>query len=262
MVDTLSGGEAAVPVIIPAFKAEAQLAKCLDHLNRQTVRTNPYIRDNSVNNIYFTAAINEGLRHFLKSDPAYIILLNQDMYLFQNAVENLVAFMDRRPACGIAQPLQVHQKDTQLVICGGGLQAFPFGKHEYGHISQFQDAEIPWANGACMILRTEMVREIGLLDENMSFIGSDSDYCFTARARGWEVWRCASASGVHEAGGSANITNPMLEKIKLENMLYFSQKWLSGGIYRQLSIEGPMMTTGSVSAIEEKLAATAKALGK
>ena len=165
-----------MPVVIPAFKAEAKLAKCLQHLENQTTPCQAFVRDNSNDNIYFTAAINEGLRASLDAKPKYVMLLNQDMYLHQDAVERLVSFMEHHPECGIAQPLQLHQQDQQFVICGGGLEAFPFGKHSHGPLADFRDTEIPWCNGACMILRATMITEIGLLDENLRFIGSDSDY--------------------------------------------------------------------------------------
>ena len=250
-----------IPVVVPAFRAEAKLANCLQHLERQTVKTHAFVRDNSEDNIYFTAAVNEGLRMCLQSAPQYIVVLNQDMYLNSNAIENLVAFMDDHPTCGIAQPLQVHEKDHSLVICGGGLQAFPFGKHSHGHISEFQDSEIPWCNGACMILRTAMMQEIGLFDENLIFIGSDSDYCFTARARGWEVWRCASAAGAHEVGGSGQIVaDAELEKIKLEDMMYFAKKWLTGDLYRTLAAEGAALTSLIVIEHLQRLRAAAASL--
>ena len=249
-----------MPVVIPAFKAEAKLAKCLQHLENQTTPCQAFVRDNSNDNIYFTAAINEGLRASLDAKPKYVVLLNQDMYLHQDAVEQLVYFMENHPNCGIAQPLQVHQENQQFVICGGGLEAFPFGKHSHGPLADFQDAEIPWCNGACMILRTNMIREIGLLDENLRFIGSDSDYCFTARARGWQVWRCAAALGVHEAGSSSEIADPALEKIKVEDMLYFAKKWLSGDLYRGLSIEGSTLSATIVAEWMQQLVVAGKNL--
>lgn len=249
-----------IPVVIPAFKAEAKLARCLQHLENQTMSCRPYIRDNSVDNIYFTAAINEGLRASLDAKPPYILLLNQDMYLYEDAVAQLVSFMELHPRCGIAQPLQVHQDERQFVICGGGLEAFPFGKHSHGPLADFQDSEIHWCNGACMILRVDMIRDIGLLDENLRFIGSDSDYCFTARARGWQVWRCAAALGVHESGGSSEVSNPVLEQVKVEDMLYFAKKWLSGDLYRSLSLEGASLSPRVVAEWAQKLSAAAKAL--
>ena len=43
-------------------------------------------------------------------------------------------------------------------------------------------------------------------------------------------------------------SNPALDVIRLEDQLYFFQKWLSGDIYRKLSHEGDKLTTEFVKA--------------
>jgi GT2 family glycosyltransferase len=91
-----------------------------------------------------------------------------------------------------------------------------------------------------------MLREIGLLDESMKFICSDADISFTARSRGWQCLVVPSAFVEHELGGSASLTNEWLNKIKLEDQLYFSQKWLTGELYRGLAAEGPQLTEAIV----------------
>ena len=54
-----------IPVIIPSYKGKDQLAKCIAHLKAQTVEAEVFIRDNSADNVYFTAAINEGIKKYL-----------------------------------------------------------------------------------------------------------------------------------------------------------------------------------------------------
>ncbi|HUV66628.1 MAG TPA: hypothetical protein VMW24_22265, partial [Sedimentisphaerales bacterium] len=58
-----------VPVVIPFYKNEQQLDKCREHLKAQTVGVKVFIYDNSDDNIYFTRAINAGLRAFLEQEP-------------------------------------------------------------------------------------------------------------------------------------------------------------------------------------------------
>ena len=239
-----------IPVIIPFYKNKDQLEKCLQHLKHQTMSVDLFIRDNTHDNIFFTAAINEGLRHFLPSRATYILLLNQDMYLAPHAVDEMVNFMNRNPRCGIGAPLQLHPQQKDYVIWAGSYEAFPVGRHQHGPLHQFRtDEPIFWANGACMILRREMVEEIGFLDKRMVFIGSDSDYSLTAKSRGWEVWRIASAAGVHEHGASGVSNNPHIELLKVRDMLRFAQKWLTGDRYRELTYEGKNLTTGKISEI-------------
>lgn len=247
-----------IPVIIPSYKKPEQLAKCVAHLKAQTVGVETFVRDNSIDNVYFTAAINEGIRNYLDKDCEYMLILNQDMYLEPDAVEQMVGFMDSHPQCGIGTPLQLHSENPQYVVYAGCLEAFPFGKHQQGPISEFtEDAPLFWGNGACMILRKQMIREIGLLDKNLVFIGSDSDYCFTARARGWQVWRIAGARGVHEHGASGADGDAGMDLLKINDMLYFGRKWLTGGLYRELSAEGENCTAEAVDTIMSQLAQAA-----
>ena len=259
-----------IPVIIPFYKNKDQLDKCLDHLKHQTMPVEVYIRNNSEDNIYFTAAINEGIRHFLRGPAEYMVILNQDMYLAPDAVEEMVHFMNRNLHCGIGAPLQLHPKDNDYVIWAGCFEAFPVGRHLHGPVHQFKtDEPVYWANGACMILRRAMIEEIGLLDKNLAFIGSDSDYSITARSWGWEVWRIASASGIHEHGASGNSSNPQIELLKVRDMLHFGKKWLTGDLYRQMTHEGSEMTSERIQEImnalmdaETKIVAGINAEGK
>ncbi len=244
-----------IPVIIPSYKQREQLDRCIAHLKAQTAEVEIFVRDNSIDNIYFTAAINEGIKKYLDKDCEFILALNQDMYLEPDAIEEMVKFMDSHPQCGIGTPLQLHSENPDFVVCGGCLEAFPFGKHQQGPLSEFtRDEPLFWGNGACMMLRKEMIREIGLLDKNLLFIGSDSDYCFTARSRGWQVWRIANARGIHEQGASGAVADPGTDLLKINDMLYFGKKWLTGGLYRELSAEGKNCTSEAVETIMNQLA--------
>jgi len=227
-----------VPVVIPFYKNQAQLDKCLEHLRAQTLAVKVYIHDNSEENIYFTRAINAGLRAFLEDDPQipYIVILNQDMYLEKNAIEEMVLFMESKPRCGIGMPLHLSKDDPDEVIFAGGVGAYPIGTAAVGPVASFpKNAQVRWASACCWIIRTAMVREIGLLDENMQLVGSDSDYCFTARSRGYEVWNIVKARGVHEGGASKCYGSPELQARKVLDMDYYVRKWVTGELFQTLN---------------------------
>ncbi len=243
-----------IPTIIPYYKNKAQLEKCISHLKAQTTTVEIFVRDNSEDNIYFTAAVNEGLKHYLNHQCKYMMILNQDMYLEPTAVAEMVTFLDAHSKCGIGTPLQLHPENPNYVICAGSYEAFPFGKHEHGELSKFSDdSKLYWGNGACMIFRKEMVQEIGLLDENLVFLGSDSDYCFTARSRGWEVWRIFRARGIHEHGASGAVSDINIGILKLNDMIYFGHKWLTGDTYKALAYDGKELTSEKIGHIMNHL---------
>ena len=144
--------------------------------------------------------------------------------------------MDSHPKCGIGSPLQLSKDTPDYVINAGGLEAFPTGTHQCGQLSLFTKNEpLFWGNGACMMLRKEMVQEIGLMDKNYILIGSDSDYCLTARSRGWQVWRIIAARGIHEGGITAGIADTEFEILKMNDHIHFGEKWLTTDLYKQLA---------------------------
>ena len=245
-----------IPAIIPYYRNKIQLDRCISHLDAQTVAVEIFVRDNNEDNVYFTSAINEGIKEYLGRSCKYMLVLNQDMYLERTAVEKMIEFMDTHPRCGIGAPLQLHSGNPDYVIFAGGCDAFPMGTHEHGELKEFtENKEIPWANGACMILRKEMIQEIGLLDKNCLLIGSDSDYCFTARSRGWQVWRIAEAKGIHEHGTSGKLCDPNIELMKIKDMIYFGQKWLTAEIFRDLAHEAATLTPEKICTVMSELRA-------
>ena len=64
-------------------------------------------------------------------------------------------------------------------------------------------AGVDWVTGACMMLRGEMLRQIGGLDEGYFMYFEDTDLCWRARRADWLVAFLPSARVVHLKGRSA-----------------------------------------------------------
>jgi hypothetical protein len=248
-----------LPVIVPAYFGGADLEACLASVERQGFPgLETFVHDNSAENLYYTAAVNLALRKYaFRDDVEYVFVLNQDAALEPESVHNLVRFMDANPRCGIGCPVQVARDDPDRVTFGGGEKLFPWGHHYAGTRRDFAEPRrIYWASGAAMMLRTEMLREIGLLDRNLRHIGSDSDLSLTARSRGWESWLVPDAVVRHAPGSSLDSgANRELEIVKLTDLLYFAAKWLTGQLYRDMSVDGAQMTADAVAEEIRKLQA-------
>jgi len=229
-----------VGIVIPFYKKEEQLAKCKDALKEQTLEHEVLVHDNTHDNVGFTKAVNIGLRRFLNSKD-YTVVLNQDCYLDKDALQKMVEFMDKNPRCAIGGIKQISTKDDDMIIHGGCTQAFPNGMHIVGRVSKGEcskSAQMPWVNGACVIVRNSAIPEFGLMDENYFLIGSDSDWCYTARQRGWEVWYIAEASCKHEDTGVSRGKRDRKTTLNMKlDMTYFGDKWIADGCFRELSLE-------------------------
>lgn len=238
-----------IPAVIPYYKKMLRLRRCKKCLKAQTLPVNVHVVDDNRKHSGYTAAVNRGLRYWLnRSDWDYIMVLDQDMYLDSDAVEHLQKCMEQHPQCGIAVALQ-KKKDRPMFVQGCGRDCYPLGLLEEAHISYYEDRDMPvfWADTACMMIRRECMQDIGVLDENMKFICSDSDYCFTARSKGWEVWIPGKAMGIHEKGqahpdtwehlsSEAMREVPIIQQMR-RDMEFFEKKWVTSGYYEILKFE-------------------------
>jgi len=221
-----------IGIVIPYYKAPEDLARCKECLGWQNLEMEVYVHDNSIDNRYFTAGVNIGIKYFLKLDMEYICLMNQDVFLEDSALKKMLRLMDSSPDIGIVTACMLPSGDTDVCIDTGGLWVLPSGGSQTMSRYEIKDAPLLWATGACLLLRADMITEIGLLDENMVHFSSDVDYCFSARARGWEVWRCGTAIGIHKPQSLQLSKEMHLRRNK--DTEYLLRKW-TGGLFHKLN---------------------------
>jgi GT2 family glycosyltransferase len=220
--------------IVVGYKNKDQTERCLDCLKKESIHYQ-YI-DNSENNIGFTKAYNQGIRE-LRKDYDLILLVNSDCYVHKGFLKNIESFMENNSSCGIAGVKQL-SSDGKRITHAGCLQAYPYGVHISGNASEKilnTNKIVSWVNGACFVARTKMIDEIGLMDENFFLIGSDSDWCYTARSRKWEVWYVANAVCTHDGGVSQKTDDEEVNDLKYIDMLYWKGKWVDGTLYKKIT---------------------------
>jgi N-acetylglucosaminyl-diphospho-decaprenol L-rhamnosyltransferase len=176
-------------------------------------------------NLGFTGGNNVVLRPALQSPdpPQYVLLLNADTVIRQNALKSLVEFMDEHPNVGIA--------GSRLEGPDGTLQASAFrfvtpisefeSSINFGPISRLlhrwrsvppmpsQTCEADWVSGTSMIIRREVLQAVGLLDEGFYTYYDDIDFCYNARRAGWSTWYVSSSRVVHFQGQSTKFRRNM-----------------------------------------------------
>lgn len=215
-------------IIIPAYKKPEQLARCLAALRDNVPDSDVIVIDNNEVNRGFTKACNDGLLKAIATGDRYAMLLNQDCYVEFGAILKAETFMNAHPRCAIAGAKQLSDADPDVIVHGGCTQAYPAGVHLVGRVSRGDcnvSRRMPWINGALMIVSLEHMRYFGLMDESMFLVGSDSDWCYTARARGFEVWYAADVVCRHEGGESGAPTSPEVVKIMQRDMTTWFEKW-------------------------------------
>ena len=229
-----------VKILIPFHKAAEKLEKCLKHVKASDYTDYTIeIQDDSKEEHGFTKTVNRLITKVLLEAPDYLLVLNQDCYLGEDTISQLVGFMDNKPNCLVCGVKQVSTENEDVIIHGGTGACYPSGRHEGGLVSKGdcnQFKKVPWVNGACFMIKTSLLVNVGLLDENMVMFGSDADFCYTTRARGFECWYNPKAVVKHEQGISREMSSSA-QKQFMADMRYFRDKWISGDLYKDLAME-------------------------
>lgn len=159
--------------------------------------------------------------------PPYMMMLNADTIVEAGALEALIGFMDQKPAAGIAGSLLLSPEGEHQA---SGFR-FPTVASEFdrsislGIVSRLLSrwalvlpappapAPADWVPGASMILRSAMLREIGLLDEGLYTYFDDIDICHRARKAGWETWVVPESRVIHLEGASTGVTRARAKRL-------------------------------------------------
>ncbi len=137
--------------------------------------------------------------------PGFIMLLNPDAALEAGAIDTLVAYLLDHPAVGAVGPRVVLPDGSLDLACRrsfptpavsfyrmtGLSRLFPrsrrFGRYNMTFLDPEQETDVDALTGAAMLVREEVVREVGMLDECFFMYGEDLDWCFRIKSYGWRI---------------------------------------------------------------------------
>ena len=231
-----------IRIIVPTGKSrEEKFKKCHESVPKKEEYLY-FIDLQSVNGDNgFTKAVNEGV--ILDSGheyiPDYIFLLNDDTELFPDTIDKAIEFMEAHPKCGIMGCQNLDMTNPDKIIWGGSGAPHPAGQHKIGQVS-LGDLREPtkerWVTFSSAFIRREVFETIGLLDEKMQWVYSDSDFCYRARYWGWECWYNPESKILHEHNISRNPDKKRLMQFRLDKAA-FEAKWMNGKAYFDLDSE-------------------------
>jgi len=186
----------------------------------------------------YGAAVNDGMA---AASANYFLVLNADAWPVGDAVDRLAEFAASEPRAGIVGPRLLNPDRTLQPSVRGfptlwrlateylflrwlaprsrALNAF-YGSR-FDHRSQ-RDAE--FLVGAVLLIRREVVAEVGPFDTSFFMFNEEVDFCYRARAAGWRVVFWPGAEFVHVGGASTGQTWPAMYREQLRSHVRFLAK--------------------------------------
>ncbi len=195
----------------------------------------------------FAAANNVGMAH---SCGRAILLLNPDTEVLPGAVLWLWRALQAAPHVGLVGACLLNS-DGSLQSAGyrfpgyvqNLLDFFPIHPRLIGSRLNGRfgpgDGLTPFAVdhplGACMMVRREVVKEVGGLDEGYFYYSEEIDWCRRIRAAGWTILTAPAARVVHHAGGSTRqVSEASFLQLHRSRARYFC-RWHGRAFLRRLA---------------------------
>ena len=227
-------------IIIPVRNGKVHLERCLPSLFAQEIPppfevilvdnnsrdgTGSWIQSHYPNlrfvpqekNGGFARAVNRGLS---LAQGQYLLCLNQDTWLFPDALATLTEFTDRTPEAGIVGgkilnsdgslqfSCRTFPKLSQTFFHRGSLLTRLFPRNSFTRNYLLSDWDhgdtrpVDWVSGAFLLIRRRTLQEIGPLDERFFLYCEDVDWCRRAKEAGWRVFYHPQSRVIHFGGHS------------------------------------------------------------
>lgn len=203
----------------------------------------------------FAKAVNQAVA---VSRGRHVLLLNSDTIVKDQALATMVGYLDSHPDVGAVSCKQRTGEGNLSRTCfpfpsirdhlfysalfqriAPTMQATAAATHE---IDCTLSQDVDWANGACLMVRTELLRQLGGLDEGFFMYFEDIDLCMRIHRQGYRVYHLAESEIVHLVGRSSGHAVDRLNlEWELSRIRYIEKHfspvkrrlmkgWIAGGI--------------------------------
>lgn len=193
----------------------------------------------------FAAANNQGMKI---ATGRYVLLLNSDTIVLDNAIVRTVTFDDGYPeaavvGCRVLNPDRTLQKTCfmfpsllNMFLSSTYLyklftKSKFFGREQMTWWDRNDIREVDVATGCFMLVRKEAIQKVGMMDEQFFMYGEETDWCYRFKQAGWKVMFTPVGNIIHYGGVSSS---KMAAKMTLQlrgAILQFIAKRYSKGTY-------------------------------
>ena len=176
-------------------------------------------------NLGFARANNMGLK---QASGEFLVLLNNDTVLTRGWLSSLIRHLYRDPDIGLIGPVTNEIGNEAKVPVGyAQLEDMPQWAASYVRQNDNRLFNIPMLAMFCVALRREVLKRVGLLDEDFEIgMFEDDDYAHRVRQNGYKVV-CACDSFVHHFGQASfkMLSSKKYLEIFEKNRRTYENKW-------------------------------------
>lgn len=194
---------------------------------------------NMSENTGFTGGNNVGMQWALGEGFECIMLLNNDTTVEPDFLSYLVESIQANPALAAVQPKMYFMHDKNKIWNAGGkfnkylgiTRSIGIGKLDSGQFDQ--SGHTDWITGCCLLVKSEVIRQVGMLDDRFFAYWEDVDWSFRMKSSGWQLWYDPRSKIYHVAGAASNtkekgkegFLSPMAIYLEVRNHMIIVKKY-------------------------------------
>lgn len=235
-------------IVVPNWNGKSRLGKCLDSLLAQSLKAHIIVVENGSSdgsleflgenypsvevlpqkkNLGFAGGVNVGIRQAIKRGDKYVALFNNDATADKNWLKFLAASLDRKNSLGIATCKLKSNKgtldSTGDIYTVWGLP-YPRGRKEQDSGQYDNEGLVFGASGGASLYRVDMLKQIGLFDEDFFAYYEDVDLSFRAQLAGWKITYQPAAIAYHQIGATSSTIKGFATYHTIKNLPWLLMK--------------------------------------
>lgn len=193
-------------------------------------------------NLGFAGGNNVGINHaMVELNPDYVLLLNNDTVVDKNFLNELVKTGEQNSEIGfVGAKTLFYDAENTVQEAGGGMvdysraevEEIGFNEADDGSLDSYIEPD--YIGGACILVKSRVIKQIGGLDESYFMYWEDVDWCTTGLENGYKSVYDYQAVVWHKYGSSSENTFKMYYLNR--NRLYFMRKHTKGMKYLKFLI--------------------------
>lgn len=174
----------------------------------------------------YAGGINAGLQTVAPAPSSAILLLNNDAQIDEQDMRTLIAHLDAHPDIGIIGPVLTEGRTRSY----GGRDPL---RHIHTRLTQAPSAssvllDVDYVPGTALLLRSELLKSVGVLNEAFFFSGEIADYCWRTRNAGWRCAVATDASARHDAADTGGLRSSLYRYYTLRNRFLMARERREG----------------------------------
>lgn len=191
-------------------------------------------------NLGYAEGNNVGIRHILKLNPDYIFVINNDVRVADDILEWLVVEAENNLNAALLGPKVYHQEEPQTIQSAGVELDYLWRSKQRG-LDRIDNGlytsveEVNCVIGAAVLIRSEFLDHIGLLDPDYFLYREDIDWCLRAKGMGFQVLFVPKAKAWHRGHKVRESELPRITYYLSRNSLMLISKH-NGGVFRSMML--------------------------